>query len=90
MNPAALSEPVRIVSRGIPRSSCAREPVVMATIAAAAEAMIGKITLPMAVHNSYNRGNPPPARSYALAVTGVSLRAAIVQTAALTYLPALQ
>jgi hypothetical protein len=44
MNPAALSEPMRIVSRGIPT----------------------------------------------LAVTGVSLRAAIVQTAALTYLPALQ
>jgi hypothetical protein len=47
MIPAALSASVRIVSRGIPNSSCATLPVIIAAIAALAKAMMTKTALPM-------------------------------------------
>ena len=54
MSPAALSASVRIVSRGIPKSSCATLPVIIAAIAAVAKAMMRKAALPMLRENSRN------------------------------------
>ena len=47
MSPAALSASVRIMSRGMPRSSCATLPVIIAAIVAVAKAMIRTAALPM-------------------------------------------
>jgi hypothetical protein len=61
--PAALSASVRIVSRGMPNSSCATLPVIIAAIAAVAKAMMRKATLPpmpMSPDNSEMRSGSPP------------------------------
>jgi hypothetical protein len=44
---AAASASLRIVSNGMPNSSCAMLPVIIAAIAAVASAMMRKTTLPM-------------------------------------------
>jgi hypothetical protein len=54
MSPAALSASLRIVSRGIPKSSCATLPVIIAAIAAVAKAMMTKAALPTSEENSRN------------------------------------
>jgi hypothetical protein len=47
IKPAALSASLRIVSSGMPNSSCATLPVIIAAIPAAANAMMRKATLPI-------------------------------------------
>ena len=54
MNPAALRASKRIASRGIPNSSCATLPVIIAANAAVAKAILRRAALPISLKSRRN------------------------------------